>query len=236
MKPAVFKNHHSNTVLQIDRDEQKVTYVAYVDGVVDVHKLPHKEFDREYQFHLADYPVKRAAELYLKPLTTAIQVTERASKHLQSIIHHEEKTMSTIESSTAEGAKNTKETVKASLKTGTKAGKAPAAPKKEAAKPAVKGGAKKIEKAAKPAAKPAPAKKAAAKKEAPKKAEGKKRGFDESAKLTVLVKENPKREGTDSYERFEAYFKAKTVGDAYAAGITTADLHWDSNHEYIKIG
>lgn len=66
------------------------------------------------------------------------------------------------------------------------------------------------------------------------------RRFTDSQKITLLVKENPKREGTASYERFDAYFdkKVKTVGDALAKGITLGDLAWDSDEKrnYIRIG
>lgn len=58
-------------------------------------------------------------------------------------------------------------------------------------------------------------------------------------KLTLLVKKNPKKEGTGAHERFENYFskKVKTVGDALKAGVKMADLVWDSHpdRQYIKI-
>lgn len=60
--------------------------------------------------------------------------------------------------------------------------------------------------------------------------------YDEKAKLTVLVKENPKREGSKAYDKFERYFKAKTVGAFFEMGGTSANLDWDVDHGYIKVG
>lgn len=55
-------------------------------------------------------------------------------------------------------------------------------------------------------------------------------------KIKVLVAENPKRAGSASFDRFALYGKATTVGAFLEAGGTSADLHWDSEHEYISIG
>lgn len=65
------------------------------------------------------------------------------------------------------------------------------------------------------------------------------RRFEDDQKIVLKVKENPKREGSASYDRFEAYFdkKVKTVGDALKKGITLGDLAWDSDEKrgYIEI-
>lgn len=72
-----------------------------------------------------------------------------------------------------------------------------------------------------------------------KKAKGGRRGPDpeyaDDAKIKVLVKSNPKKEGTASYFRFELYNEVSTVGAAIAAGITRADLRWDVAHNHISI-
>ena len=57
--------------------------------------------------------------------------------------------------------------------------------------------------------------------------------YPESAKIELLVKENPKR--GKSKERFEGYFKSKTVGDAIKNGVTYADIAWDVGHGLIKV-
>lgn len=60
--------------------------------------------------------------------------------------------------------------------------------------------------------------------------------YPKDAPISVLVEKNPKRAGSKSAERFEAYFKAKTVGEALAGGATYADLSWDVGHGHVKVG
>ena len=57
----------------------------------------------------------------------------------------------------------------------------------------------------------------------------------DDSKITLLVKENPKREGCAAYERFNAYFTVKTVAQALAAGLTRKDLAWDIAHGHISV-
>jgi len=59
---------------------------------------------------------------------------------------------------------------------------------------------------------------------------------DGTMKITVLVKENPKREGTNGYKHFALYKKGMTVGEFLEAGGTTGDLDWDVRHNFIKLG
>jgi hypothetical protein len=78
---------------------------------------------------------------------------------------------------------------------------------------------------------------------AKKKEGGAKRGraarlFKDDQRITVLSKKNPKREGSDSYDRFELYATGKkgmTVKQALDAGVTSGDLKWDNDHKFIKI-
>ena len=71
----------------------------------------------------------------------------------------------------------------------------------------------------------APVKKAAAKKSAKAvKAIAKevaRRVFDDSARITLLVKENPRREGTAVWKQFVILQKSKTFGDYAKAGGRT---------------
>lgn len=67
--------------------------------------------------------------------------------------------------------------------------------------------------------------------------------FKDDQVITVLADENPKRPHTASFERFELYYelakkkgkKGFTVREALDAGVLSADLKWDSEHNYIKI-
>lgn len=52
--------------------------------------------------------------------------------------------------------------------------------------------------------------------------------------IKLLVKENPKRPGTESHKRFKFYSKCKTVGAFLKAGGTRRDLDWDYEKGFIK--
>lgn len=60
--------------------------------------------------------------------------------------------------------------------------------------------------------------------------------WPKEAKVTLLVKENPKKEGSKARERFQHYFNSKTVGDYLAAGGTYQDIAYDNGRQFIKIG
>ena len=117
----------------------------------------------------------------------------------------------------------------------TVAKKQPAATKTAAEKPLKGAGKAAAAPAKQPAKQPAAAK--------PEKAEGAGRGrksaIDPATKLTLLVKDNPKREGSGGFERFQAAYidsKAKTVQAALDAGATLADIAYDVKKEFIKLG
>lgn len=57
----------------------------------------------------------------------------------------------------------------------------------------------------------------------------------EKTKIVFLVKENPKRKGSQAYNRFGKYMKAKTVGEYLKLGGTRADLRYDENKGFIQI-
>lgn len=64
---------------------------------------------------------------------------------------------------------------------------------------------------------------------------GRKSNFLPDMKIKVLVKENPKREGSASYARFAHYFNSKSVADFIAAGGTYGDIKWDIEHNFISV-
>lgn len=136
---------------------------------------------------------------------------------------------------------------KAAKKTTAKKGE-PKVAKKAAAKKAEPKAAKKAAKKAAPAkatklakgtGKGAAATKKAAGGKKDKGQEGARRGrkgaFDESQKIKVLVKDNPKREGSASYDIFELLKKSKTVGDFFASGGASSNLHWNIERGYIEV-
>lgn len=56
---------------------------------------------------------------------------------------------------------------------------------------------------------------------------------DDARKIT-FVAENPKRPGSASFDRFAKYKKGMTVAQALEAGVTRADIDWDSKRDFIK--
>lgn len=54
-------------------------------------------------------------------------------------------------------------------------------------------------------------------------------------KIKLLVKENPKREGTASYKEFALYKSGMTVGALLEKGLRAAALRWDLEHKFIAL-
>ncbi len=54
-------------------------------------------------------------------------------------------------------------------------------------------------------------------------------------KITLLAKENPKREGSNAYKKFELYKKHKTIKAYLEAGGKRSSLRYDSKKGYIKL-
>lgn len=46
---------------------------------------------------------------------------------------------------------------------------------------------------------------------------------------------NPKRKASKSFEKFAKYKNGMTVQQAVDAGLTGADLSWDTRHKFISI-
>lgn len=59
--------------------------------------------------------------------------------------------------------------------------------------------------------------------------------FPPESEVTLLTKNNPKREGSKSFDRYENYAVAGTVGEYIAAGGTYADLKYDAEHGFVSV-
>lgn len=59
--------------------------------------------------------------------------------------------------------------------------------------------------------------------------------IDQNEVVTLLVKGNPKREGSEAYGRFAFYKDGMTVGEFIKAGGTMADVVWDLGHRLIAL-
>ena len=78
--------------------------------------------------------------------------------------------------------------------------------------------------------------KAAATKNGAKKRFGTGPGFPAEKKITLLAKENPKREGAGAFKRWKLYHNGMTVAAAREAGMGMNHIIADSEHKYIKVG
>lgn len=74
---------------------------------------------------------------------------------------------------------------------------------------------------------------------AAKKANGKKSsgsgGFSPTAKITLLVPKNPKREGTKAHAKFAKYKNGMTVQAFIDGGGRAFSLAWDVKRKYISV-
>lgn len=70
---------------------------------------------------------------------------------------------------------------------------------------------------------------------APKAKAGRVAKFADDSKIEMLVKENPKREGSGSYQRFAHYRNGMLVKTALDKGVTRGDIIWDVEHKFIRI-
>ena len=61
--------------------------------------------------------------------------------------------------------------------------------------------------------------------------------YPDASKITVLAKENPKKEGSKSRVRFQHYYseKVNTVGEFIAAGGTYGDIAYDIGRKFISV-
>lgn len=55
-------------------------------------------------------------------------------------------------------------------------------------------------------------------------------------RVVVDVAPNPKKPGSQSHERYAIWRVGMTVSEALAAGLTGADVKWDTERGYVKLG
>ena len=241
---AVFRNQHRHTCIKVPGplrrgkpDETRTYYIPMDPLEVAVKSSPTTEFYSEFE-PVPDYPVKRAAELYL--YTEKFKAfTPEARRHLEVIVADPAYSYSADRFSkqlTPPVAKEPEMTTEAPAKKTAPAKKAAAAPAKKAATaaPAKQPAAKKAPavpaKGAKPAVgdKKESAVKAAAKAPSPGR-------LNDTDKIVIVAAENPKRAETKAHAMFELYKKTKTVGAYKAADGDTGYLNFDIKAGFVKI-
>ena len=70
---------------------------------------------------------------------------------------------------------------------------------------------------------------------APKKKSGARAAFGMDQRIKVLAEENPKREGSASFDRFALYRDGMSVAEYLDAGGRRPDLVWDCRYKFIAI-
>jgi len=62
-----------------------------------------------------------------------------------------------------------------------------------------------------------------------------KRMKEYESKIHLLVKENPRREGSEGWHNFNLYKEGMAVSDFKAAGGKSNHMAWDLKHKYIEL-
>jgi hypothetical protein len=220
--PAVYRRRGQSYSCITTKEDAKFVHFIPME-TLKLEKAERREFHEGWE-EFSDYPVRRAAELYLG----AGEFREIGPKELA---HLEAIRDGSPSYNLDEPQPKPKEPQMATV-----AKKQPAASKTAAAEKPVKGAGKA---AAAPAKQPAKQPAAPKAEKAESAGRGRKSAIDPATKLTLLVKDNPKREGSGGFERFQAAYidsKAKTVQAALDAGATLADIAYDVKKEFIKLG
>lgn len=219
---AVFRDFNSHCCLRVTEEGGVTEFIQLTESdgalVVDLHRLETADFHRTFTNELRDYPAWRAAAHFVNPLTPAIQVTDRAYAHIETILQENNMNATaakkTVRKTTAQ--KNVDDTAAAGLKTDkTTAGK-PVAPAKES-KAAGKSPAKA------PAKDAAPGKKAGEGKGKKPSREERDRQSYGNKKIKALVKsveDANLRPGTIRAAMLNAVLKAKNTDEVLGKEVT----------------
>jgi len=222
---AVYRDAGRHSCILLGVDRKYVRFVAYSPVELVVQRESQDAFFR--RFEKTDYAPGRAAQRYL---SVEDGYSPKVSAEVRTLLGRiaDGKFDRKVELPDVDIPASTptnpvtepgEDDIMASAKTS--AAKKAATPAKKAAdKPAAK------KSADKPAAKKAPAAEEAG-------TRGRKPNIDGSAKIKILVKENPKRAAAAT--RFALYKNGMTVDEYIAAGGTRADVNWDVKMEFIEV-
>lgn len=224
---AVFRDVNRHTAIRVEVGLKKTKFIRMSMEEMRVEALSTSEFAAEFT-EMQDYTPQRAAQRYMyQGDGVRVPITQEALGHLQLMAGPAFKRESllndpapVIESSTPKESTTMSEAQTA----------APA--KRKAPPPKAASEAPKKAKAT-----AAPAKKAAAKPAKKVEAEAGTRGRQPNvagtAKIKILVKDNPKRAA--AAERYALYKNGMTVDEYIAAGGKRADINWDVLQGFIEV-
>lgn len=232
---GVFQDLNRHTCIRVKIGVRYTEFIPMEAGALGIQKINSTEFAKTYE-PLLNYSLQRAAEKYL--FRSELQeVQPQAREHLRKILEYAGGT-APVYTLPTQPAKQPIESTKMARKQATQevTEEVQDAPAPKAAKKVAKTAEKK---AAKVGAPPAAAKRRAAVAE-PEESSGRGRAkfsgqYKAEMKIKLLVKENPKREGSASYDRYELYRTAKTIGQFVEGGGKLADIKYDSEREFISV-
>lgn len=85
---AVYRSRDSRCCILINEDKKGVQFISVDEGngdlSIDIRKMDAREFHEDYKV-LDTYPVLRAVDHLLNPITAAITITDRANKYLNQL-------------------------------------------------------------------------------------------------------------------------------------------------------
>lgn len=226
--PAVFADANRRTCIALSEQRGRVLYIPQDSSGFQVCKLGAEAFARQFDLCLTEYPVKRAAELYLQAAALFTDTTDEARRLLTALAKDKALNYDVDLLLSKPQGVTTMATAKkpAAKKSAPKKPAAKAAPTKVSSapkKPAAKLGRRSIDPVAKIAA---PTVKSAA----PKKPSG-----PDTRVITLAVKDNPKREGTAAHDIFSNYKTGMSVEAFYKAGGNAAALAYDAKKGFISL-
>lgn len=76
---CVFQDEQRHTCIRVRCDKAGVWFIPFEASNLDLHFLPNKEFEQRFTRALEDYPVRKAARMYVSPWQT---ISPDARKHL----------------------------------------------------------------------------------------------------------------------------------------------------------
>lgn len=206
---GVFRDENRHTCIRVALNNHRTGFIAMSVTELKISHMLTKQFDKTYE-PIADYDVARAARLYLTGLDgVKIPITREAQAALEKLAgpRFVREDLSDIPPPDFSNPANGE----SSMATNT-------TPKKR--------------KATAEAA-PAKANPIKAKAEDASGKRGRQPNIDGTAKIKILVKDNPKRAA--AAERFNLYKNGMTVDEYIAAGGARADVNWDVKQGFIEV-
>lgn len=80
---GVYQTANRSSAIAYQVSKSKVAFLTFINGIVEHHVWSHDRFAHEFEFALPDYPLRRAARIYLNSFLTK---TDNAARALRAIL------------------------------------------------------------------------------------------------------------------------------------------------------